>query len=128
MNLDITSPDLEESWMWIWRLPLPPNIIIFIWKACHNRLATKDNLIWLQDKSCPLCSHSPETAVHVLRDCFFFARRFWDRFHAFSTTPEFCQGDFRFWLKHNLQWVTFPVFNDISWSISFAMALWQLWC
>lgn len=45
----------NDTWSWLWHIPLPPNILIFLWKVMHNRLATKSNMHWLENKACKLC-------------------------------------------------------------------------
>jgi ribonuclease HI len=45
---------------------------VFLWRACHNILPTKDNLLKrgiVQDSSCPLCYQATETVGHILWEC-----------------------------------------------------------
>lgn len=87
LTLDTIFP-FTDTLIWLWKLSLPPNILIFLWKILHNRLATKDNLPWIEDKRCALCHSTSKSGVHVLRDCF-FARTYWRRLNIFSNNPSF---------------------------------------
>ena len=67
-----TGQNRRLIWQRLWRLHLPNKIKIFGWRACHDILPTKDNLVWrriTEDSVCELCQQGPETGIHVLWDC-----------------------------------------------------------
>ena len=46
-------------WTMLWKFWLPNKIKLFGWRACHNILPTKENLVWrriTQDSVCELCN------------------------------------------------------------------------
>ncbi|KAL5817649.1 hypothetical protein ACOSQ3_026027 [Xanthoceras sorbifolium] len=56
-------------WKYLWSLPIPSKIRIFVWKACNDILPTRKLLCsrkvivsWL----CPLCDLYPESVDHSL--------------------------------------------------------------
>jgi ribonuclease HI len=68
------SAQKEESALWktMWKLQLPNATKIFFWRACHNLLPTKDNLLRrrvVKEPMCPICEREPETVVHAFWTC-----------------------------------------------------------
>ena len=58
----------KARWKWLWSLPCPKKIQVFLWKALRNCLPTKTFLAFGRlhvDSLCPRC-HSPETTIHIL--------------------------------------------------------------
>jgi hypothetical protein len=48
----------EEAWRVCWKLNIPNAAKMFLWRACHNLLPTKMNLLKrgvIKDSSCPIC-------------------------------------------------------------------------
>ena len=67
-----TGQNRRLIWQRLWKLHLPNKIKIFGWRACHDMLPTKDNLVRrriTEDSVCELCQQGPETGIHVLCDC-----------------------------------------------------------
>ncbi|XP_023921139.2 uncharacterized protein LOC112032606 [Quercus suber] len=59
-------------WPRLWKLRLPNKIKLFGWRACHNILPTKDNLVRrriIEDSVCELCNQGSESGLHVLWEC-----------------------------------------------------------
>ena len=51
---------------------MPNKIKVFGWRACHNILPTRDNLVLrkiVEDDGCMLCSRRVEIGIHALREC-----------------------------------------------------------
>ena len=51
---------------------MPNKIKVFGWRACHNILPTRDNLVRrkiLEDDGRILCSRMAETGIHALWEC-----------------------------------------------------------
>ena len=61
-------------WKVLWKLSLPPRILIFLWKLCHLVLPAANFLnhrnIRVQ-AVCPLCGQHQETVAHLFLDCCF---------------------------------------------------------
>lgn len=59
----------DELWASIWSSLVPPKIRNFVWRACHNALAVKNNLHRRRispSNLCPVCQTEPETIEHAL--------------------------------------------------------------
>ena len=57
------QPSNISLWSWIWKARVPNKIRIFSWRACHNILPTKDNLVKrrvLEDARCCFCHKADE--------------------------------------------------------------------
>ena len=68
----------------IWKAWAPPKYKIFAWLAYQNRLWTADRLErrgWPNQKKCPLCRHTDESALHLFAQCR-YTRRLWDELGA----------------------------------------------
>lgn len=64
----------SQSNMWgiLWKMTIPNAEKTFMWCACHNLLATKDNLLKRKvssDPFCPICETNEETVYHILWSC-----------------------------------------------------------
>lgn len=56
----------------IWKLKVPPRIIVFAWLMCLNRLLTIDNLKkrgWELVNRCEMCKRESETVRHLFNSC-----------------------------------------------------------
>ncbi|KAK6139381.1 hypothetical protein DH2020_026889 [Rehmannia glutinosa] len=64
----------------VWKNFIPPPKYSFcVWLAINERLATINNLKYLEvDPTCKLCGNFPETASHLFFDCI-VSRILWDR-------------------------------------------------
>jgi len=68
----------------IWKAWAPPKCKIFAWLAYQNRLWTADRLErrgWPNQKKCPLCRHTDESALHLFAQCH-YTRRLWTELGA----------------------------------------------
>lgn len=50
-----------------------------------DKLPTKSNLYWLQDKSCPVCKIQKETVHHIFQTCR-FTKLVWKRLNIYSAS------------------------------------------
>lgn len=70
-----TCSDGEQMatlWKSLWKVRGPPVVKLFLWKACKNILATKENLYRhriVSDPLCPICGLETETVGHILWRC-----------------------------------------------------------
>ena len=59
-------------WTKIWHSHIPNKIKVFGWRACHEILPTRENLVQqqvLDDDTCELCTRTKETEIHALWEC-----------------------------------------------------------
>jgi hypothetical protein len=59
-------------WKTMWKLKGPNTEKHFIWRACHDILPTRENLIMrkiVSDPFCPICGLEVETVSHILWEC-----------------------------------------------------------
>ena len=65
----LVQPSNISLWSRIWKARVPNKIRIFSWRACHNILPMKDNLVKrrvLEDARCCFCHKADELVLHVL--------------------------------------------------------------
>ncbi|XP_048502659.2 uncharacterized protein LOC125498486 [Beta vulgaris subsp. vulgaris] len=74
-NTDICSMNVPLNLKFfriLWGLRIMPKWKIFLWKLCHNGIATSANLssrgLAISD-TCPQCNLAPETSQHIFRSC-----------------------------------------------------------
>ena len=64
---DIEGNQLQEL-KDIWKLKIPPKVVVFAWRLIRDRLPTKSNLtrrhVEINDSSCPFCRRVEEDAYH----------------------------------------------------------------
>jgi ribonuclease HI len=64
--------EVSKIWKGIWSANMPNAVKTFMWRACHNLLPTKENLVKrkvISDPSCPICGLETETTSHILWEC-----------------------------------------------------------
>ena len=64
--------NLRYFWKKVWRLPVPHKVKHFLWRACHDILPTKANLMQrkvLSDDICEECMLEVETSAHFFWSC-----------------------------------------------------------
>ena len=62
----------KRFWKGLWELQVPHKIKHFVWRACHNALPTKCNLVrWniVNSEVCELCNEGQEDVLHALWKC-----------------------------------------------------------
>lgn len=62
----------SSVWTKLWKLHIPNKIKVFGWRACHDILPTRDNLVRrhvVEDGTCGLCTRTMELALHALWEC-----------------------------------------------------------
>ena len=68
-NFDEATRKLWEN---IWKIPAPPKLGNFLWRACKGSLATKQvlyNRYCVPSPICDRCRADPETIYHALCEC-----------------------------------------------------------
>ena len=114
-------------WNWLWSLPCPKKIQVFLWKAMRNRLPSKAFLAFGRqhvDSLCPRCQ-SPETTLHILRDCP------WER-EIWCQSPGILPLSFfgmplQNWLQYNATLERAILPHLIPWRVFFPFTCWKLW-
>lgn len=115
------SGGIEGRWKEIWKLPIPPKIRIFLWRACLESLPVSIELFRrhvIPNPFCINCGSEPESISHVLTKCRGM-RAIWSD-HPFSLPP-FDQGS-SMWtiygkLKKLLSLELFEVAVVLCWKI-----------
>lgn len=62
----------KELWRFMWKIPVPQKIKVFLWKMLNNSLPVCDNLRKrrvLRNGICPLCQMEEETGEHLFLLC-----------------------------------------------------------
>ncbi|XP_059450979.1 uncharacterized protein LOC132181760 [Corylus avellana] len=82
-----SSRKVRDNVLWriLWKLPLTNGEKNFMWRASHNLLPTRDNLLRrkvVPDPMCPICNNEAETVYHIMWDCP-FVRDVWGASHRF---------------------------------------------
>jgi len=69
-----SSSVIKDNGMWkyLWMLRVPNQVKMFTWRACHEILPTRANLLKrkvVENNLCPCCKREAETAIHSLWSC-----------------------------------------------------------
>ena len=107
----------KTLWNWLWTLPCPRMIQIFLWKATRNRLPTKTFLSFGRqhvDSQCPRCN-SPEMTLHILRDCP-WAKEVWSQSPGILPLS-FFHSSLQDWLRYNATLDRAVLPHKVSWRI-----------
>lgn len=115
--------DDHNYWKWIWRLNIPPKIKLFVWRLCHNRLATKTGLLARgikTDPICFLCGEKEKSIPHLFTSCQ-WTRRVWflsPLGKGPHLQPTESMGD---WLRKSAK-------KESSWVMELlSVTLWSIW-
>ena len=70
---EIRGDPVDGSFVFLWKLKIPPKAKIFTWRLIKDRLPTKLNLrgrqVEITDPMCLLCNNSEEDAAHLFFNC-----------------------------------------------------------
>lgn len=111
---------------WVWKLKIPQKLKGFLWLVFNGKLLTNAMRMrrgFTGNANCPRCDSHVENIEHLLRDCY-SSRILWTNLkgrHWFDMESQYNLID---WLTKNLR---FPISMDPSWSLLFAVTIWQLW-
>ena len=73
----------------IWKAKVEPKCRFFAWTLLHKRILTADNLQkrgWPCNPVCRLCNSTPETILHLCKDCP-FSREVWNKVWTGANVP-----------------------------------------
>lgn len=76
--------EVVEDWKWIWKLPVPEKVRVFVWLCIHDALPLNNNFVkcnMAASAACSRCSSDVEDILHALRDCP-HSRELWNRLGA----------------------------------------------
>ncbi|KAK6126449.1 hypothetical protein DH2020_039837 [Rehmannia glutinosa] len=123
-NGSSSSRASSTLWNWIWRLPIPPKVHVFLWKVAHGKLPVRSALVKKSVDNppfCPRCGDAFETIEHSLRDCP-WSQLFWRasplRLDRLVTVSNATIADMMFEISKTDN-------KDVE--SLFAMLLWSLW-
>ncbi|RYR79610.1 hypothetical protein Ahy_A01g004421 [Arachis hypogaea] len=101
----------------------PERIRTFLWLVTHNTILTnseRKQRHLTSDDSCPRCRCQEESAIHVLRDCF-YAKSIWQKLFPPNGINCFFNTDLNEWLLQNL------MMSNNTWSCLFDVAVSTIW-
>ncbi|KAK6164785.1 hypothetical protein DH2020_001649 [Rehmannia glutinosa] len=113
------------DWSKLWKLPIPPKIKHFLWRACRDCLPNRQNLQRrgiIVSSLCVLCGASLENNWHIFVACP-FALCCWERAELFDLTQKF-SGD----IESFNQWF-FDILSKVRVEVAakFSIILWSIW-
>jgi hypothetical protein len=123
INREVADP----NWSRIWKLEVPERVKAFMWMVLHNRILTNDckAKMGLGHAMCDYCHNTPETVIHVLRDCP-IAMNFWNHALPLSRRGSFYMRETRHWIESNI--CNMEINSSRSpWCKFWAMACYSLW-
>jgi len=115
----------EDRWSWIWRIPLPYRIQMFIWLLQHQKLMTNAERFRRKlspTPQCDICCEGVEDLDHLLRQCL-SGKEVWLDLQRKGISYSFAQEEFKDWLQKNLA----GTHVDPNWPTKFAITLWFIW-
>ena len=114
------------SWSYIWKIPIPPKIKIFLWKCAQNRVPSRAFIFKYANPAAQACPRYglQETTIHLLWD-YSFLRDLWLTFSSYHPTPNFFDVPIHQWCKTNTN--ANITINNILWYILFPFILWSIW-
>ena len=62
----------QQIWKKLWKVRVPNKMKVFAWKACHEILPTRVNLVKrniIRENLCLCCQRVPETVIHAIWEC-----------------------------------------------------------
>ncbi|CAN1274381.1 Putative ribonuclease H protein At1g65750 [Linum perenne] len=84
----------ETAWDLVWKWSGPSRVQHFLWLVAHEKLMTnleRKRRHLSDNTSCPRCTGTEESVLHVIRDCH-FAKKVWDEL-AFSQSGTIRSGN-----------------------------------
>ena len=106
-----------------------PRIKTFLWLLGHDRLLTKENCLkrrLVRTATCPRCTQSVESALHMLRDCP-ASRQIWSHWSHGSHFDHFCNLPLQEWLKYNLSRNNVCADYGLPWPTCFSFIYKFIW-
>ncbi|RYR10336.1 hypothetical protein Ahy_B05g078806 [Arachis hypogaea] len=108
----------NKNFRLVWNWQGLERIRTFLWLVTHNAILTnseRKRRHLTNDDSCPQCQCHEESAIHVLRDCF-YAKSIWQKLFPPNGINYFFNTDLNEWLLQNLM-------SNNTWSFLFGVAV-----
>jgi hypothetical protein len=124
----VDPPVSNGPWKSIWRLNVPPKLKVFAWLFYQGRLLTnvyraKRNIV--ADSSCHYCLGTPESMLHLFRDCP-KASQIWRALGGPVTMMRTFTLDWNGWLSANIFQKNCS-FLGFQWVQLFVFTCWFIW-
>ncbi|GKV38629.1 hypothetical protein SLEP1_g46518 [Rubroshorea leprosula] len=123
----IPNAPRPEDWTWIWHLGCTERVKLFIWLLWRGKILTNSVRFEHHMAPTPVCpryEQSPETPLHLLRDCF-YSRLVWQSVSLLPTN--FLSLNFDSWLKRNAITPRRKTNSPDLWPFVFLATIWHLW-
>ncbi|GKV48718.1 hypothetical protein SLEP1_g55522 [Rubroshorea leprosula] len=123
----IPNAPRPEDWTWIWHLGCTERVKLFIWLLWRGKILTNSVRFEHHMAPTPVCpryEQSPETPLHLLRDCF-YSRLVWQSVSLLPT--DFLSLNFDSWLKRNAITPRRKTNSPDLWPFVFVATIWHLW-
>ncbi|KAL4627044.1 hypothetical protein ACB092_05G139400 [Castanea dentata] len=116
---------------WVWNVLSLPKVQVFLWQCCHQSIPTRVALAARGvdiEPLCPLCRSTPETIIHLLRDCP-SSKEFWNCPPPPRPVDPDCfyGSNLLDWLELNCRSSLCSPIHNIDWKIVFPLGVWNLW-
>lgn len=119
-----SSVTTGSIWSRLWQSKIPPKVKLFGWRALHNGLAVKKNMVMRglgDDKRCPLCGEAEESMIHMMVLCA-EAKVIWRMSPLRMEVEELRGVPFREWCERK----AWPPKEEAWWAL-FWNLLWGIW-
>ncbi|CAN1754315.1 Putative ribonuclease H protein At1g65750 [Linum perenne] len=121
LALGLSEEPNRVRWSAVWKWEGPQRVRHFLWIVSNNKLLTNAERYRRHITNCGdcgVCLGTPESSLHVLRDCA-ASREVWDRFQEISSNPDFYTMNMEAWWESNI--------SKASTATSFGLICWVLW-
>ncbi|GLT30193.1 hypothetical protein SLA2020_050080 [Shorea laevis] len=115
------------NWRWIWKLQCAERIKIFVWLLMHGKVLTNSLRFerhFAATPLCPRCEQGQETALHLLRDCY-YSRLVWE--NSATLPADFFLLNFEDWIRNNAEAYSSSSESRKHWSSFFLSLIWTIW-
>ncbi|CAL5371541.1 unnamed protein product [Camellia sinensis] len=120
-DLIMQSQSLENNWVWLWKLKIPPKIKSFLWLILIGKLMTnriRHTRGYSDNPNCPSCE-TVEDLDHLLQLCP-YATNIWKQVFDQAWYLKMCALPFDVWLTLNIK-------GKHSQPQLFVISLWIIW-
>lgn len=115
-----------------WKLLIPHNVAMFMWKLAKNKVATRSNLKHRNinkaelDHLCPMCHLEEEDNNHLLFACS-FSQKIWQNCYNWIGVQlaQHCEP-IQYFHMHTCYWLGKS--KTIIWRVMWCAMVWSIWC
>ena len=127
---ELRGDPVDRSFVFLWKLKIPPKPKIFTWRIIEDRLPTKLNLrgrqVEITDPMCLLCNNSEEDAAHLFFNCSKVLPLWWESLSWVKSVGAFPKEPKYHFMQHTIRNATRS--KDMRWScwwIALTRTIWQ---